>query len=253
MAPINAAFTPHMAHLHHTGDLDGAARAYGTATRWILQCRRRRSSCSSCCPATCSPSSAPATPRPPSLTVVLVVGQVVSAAAGPCGTVLTMSGRVALTMADNLAVLVLDVVLTLVLVPRLGVLGAALAWSTSLVLGNLAKLLQVRTVVGLVPGGRRWGAVALAAVPAAGAALAVRALTDGPLPAALVGGPAVLVVYVGGARCCSGSTTRTAPCWPRSCPAGAGGTPGGGRGRGGTTGRADLPVGLTGGRAGRIP
>jgi len=130
------------------------------------------------------------------LTVVLVVGQVVSAAAGPCGTVLTMSGRVVLTMADNVAVLVLDVVLTLLLVPHLGVLGAALAWSVSLVLVNVAKLLQVRHVVGLTPVGARWGGVLLAAVPAAGAALVVRALSDGPLAAALLGGPVVLVVYL---------------------------------------------------------
>ena len=36
LPPITATFAPHMAHLHHSKDYAGAARAYGSATRWTL-------------------------------------------------------------------------------------------------------------------------------------------------------------------------------------------------------------------------
>ncbi len=195
MAPVNAAFTPHMAHLHHVGDLPGAARAYGSATRWILLLSAPAFVLLAVLPDDLLELFGPGYAAAAAVTVVLAAGQLVSAAAGPCGTVLTMSGRVRLTMADNLLVLVLDVVLTLVLVPRYGVLGAAVAWSLSLVVVNLLKLWQVRRVVGLAPAGAGWLAVAVAAAPAVGAALLVRVLTDGPLAAVLVGGPVVLLVF----------------------------------------------------------
>jgi len=252
MAPINATFTPHMAHLHHTGDQDGAARAYGSATRWILLLSAPAFVLLAVLPGDLLAFFGPGYEAAAALTVVLVVGQLVSAAAGPCGTVLTMSGRVVLTMADNVAVLVLDVVLTLLLVPRLGVLGAALAWSTSLVLVNVAKLLQVRHVVGLAPAGARWGSVLVASLPAAGAALLVRALTDGPLAAALVGGPAVAVVYLA-ALLLVGIDDEDRAVLASLLPAAARGRHARRPGGDGRTGRGDVSGRPDHRRAGRIP
>lgn len=196
MAPVNAAFTPHMAHLHHRGDLARAQEAYGSATRWIVTLSAPAFVLLLVLAPQLLGFFGPSYPDAAAVTVVLALGQLVSAAAGPCGTVLTMSGRVVLSMADNIGALVLHVVLTLLLVPVTGVLGAAIAWSTALVLVNLAKLAQVRSL-GMVPRGAGWGRVALAALPAAAVALVVRALTDDWVPAALVGGPLVLLAFGG--------------------------------------------------------
>jgi O-antigen/teichoic acid export membrane protein len=196
MAPVNAAFTPHMAHLHHRGERAQAQEAYGSATRWIVTLSAPAFVMLLVLAPQLLAFFGPSYPAAAAVTVVLALGQLVSAAAGPCGTVLTMSGRVVLSMVDNIGALALHVALTLLLVPVTGVLGAAIAWSTALVLVNLAKLAQVRRL-GLVPRGAGWGRVALAALPALAVALVVRALTDGWVPAAFVGGPLVLLAFGG--------------------------------------------------------
>lgn len=194
MAPITNSFTPHMAHLAHTGRKDEAARTYGSATRWILA------------------ASLPAfvvlvTFAGPLLfifgkeftvgaevTIVLALGQLVAAAAGPCGVVLNMSGRVGLSMVDNVGVLVVNVALTLLLVPWLGIVGAALAWSVSLVVVNAVKVLQVHRVLGIVAVGSRVGPLVLVSLPAAAVGLAVRALVERPLVELVVGVPLVVAL-----------------------------------------------------------
>lgn len=194
MAPITNAFTPHMAHLAHLGHRDEAARAYGTATRWILA------------------ASLPAfvllvTFAGPVLglfgqdfvagamvTVVLAVGQFVAAVAGPCGVVLNMSGRVVLSMVDNVGVLILNVVLTLLLVPPFGITGAALAWSISLVVVNVTKVLQVYWVLGTIALGARIVPLILASLPAAALGLGVRSVVEEPVTALIVGVPLLLTV-----------------------------------------------------------
>jgi O-antigen/teichoic acid export membrane protein len=130
------------------------------------------------------------------VTVVLAVGQLVSAAAGPCGTVLNMSGRVGLNMVDNVAVLALNLVLNLVLIPRNGVLGAAVAWSLSLVLVNVAKVVQAYLVVGVRARGVRLGRTMTAELCAAAAALAVERWVEDWVRALVIGAPAILVVFV---------------------------------------------------------
>lgn len=114
-----------------------------------------------------------------------------------------MSGRVGLSMVDNVGVLFVDVALTLLLVPWLGIVGAALAWSVSLVVVNAVKVLQVHRVLGIVAVGSRVGPLVLVSLPAAAVGLAVRALVERPLVELVVGVPlvvalqAVLLIRVG--------------------------------------------------------
>ncbi|MGL5866954.1 MAG: lipopolysaccharide biosynthesis protein [Dermatophilaceae bacterium] len=196
MPPITNAFTPHMAHLAHTGQQEAAARAYGDATRWIL--------------AASLPAFVVLIAFPDQLlrlfgedfrtgatvTVILAVGQLVAAAAGPCGVVLNMSGRVWISMVDNIGALALTIALTLLLVPQLGISGAAVAWSVSLVVANVAKVLQVRWLLGIVADGSGVAALVVSVLPALGAALLVRAVVDDSMTSLLVGIPVVVVVTV---------------------------------------------------------
>lgn len=131
------------------------------------------------------------------MTVVLALGQLVNAATGPCGTVLNMSGRVAVNMADNLAALVLNMLLNLWLIPAYGIVGAALAWSVSLIVVNVARVLQVRALVGALPFtvGMLKGIAAGAAALLAG--LLVRWLLPGWPWRLGVGLLAIVVVYLG--------------------------------------------------------
>lgn len=197
MAPINAAFAPHLAHLHHTGQLPEMARTYGTATSWIVRLSMPAFIVLVVFPQDLLRFFGHDFRTGASVTAILACGQLVSAAAGPCGTVLSMSGRVGLNMADNVGVLVLNVAMNLWLIPHYAAVGAAVAWSISLAGVNVVKLVQVRYIVHVAPAGSGIAKGLLAAIPALGAGAIIQMLVDGWLTAVLLGGFAVVVVYAG--------------------------------------------------------
>lgn len=114
------------------------------------------------------------------VTVLLAVGQMVDAATGPCGMMLTMSGRPGWGLADNVATLVLNVVLNLVLIPPFGIVGAAVAWSLSLVVVNLARVVQVWLVLRMLPFELGQLRTLAAAAAAAGCGLLAARSLEGP-------------------------------------------------------------------------
>lgn len=151
MLPINASFTPHIAHLHHTGETRELARMYAAATSWIVRLSLPAFVALMVFPHDLLRIFGHGFVAGASVTVILAVGQLVRAATGPCGTLLNMSGRVAVNMADNVGVLVLNIVLNLVLIPPYGIVGSAVAWSISLALVNLLRVWQVHSIVGVNP------------------------------------------------------------------------------------------------------
>jgi len=80
--------------------------------------------------------------------VVLVLGQVVNAATGSVGVILGMTGHAGrLTLNAGLTAM-LTIGLNLLLIPRFGIVGAALATSAALVSVNVLRTIQVRRVLG---------------------------------------------------------------------------------------------------------
>jgi O-antigen/teichoic acid export membrane protein len=197
MAPINAAFTPHMAHLFHTDQLAASAQAYGSATRWILTLSMPAFIVLIAFPRQLLGYFGEEYRSAATVTVVLALGQLVSAASGPCGTVLNMSGRVRLTMVDNIGALVLNVALNFLLIPPYGLVGAAVAWSASLVVANLAKVLQARFVVGVRATDAGLGRILVASVPAAAVAALLEPWTHTWQAVVVGAAPAVAVAFFG--------------------------------------------------------
>jgi O-antigen/teichoic acid export membrane protein len=76
--------------------------------------------------------------------LILVVGFAFNAIAGPAGTILNMSLLNKLVLLDNILAVVSNVGLNLLLVPRWGMVGAAIAWSSSLFLVNSLMMYQLR-------------------------------------------------------------------------------------------------------------
>ena len=66
------------------------------------------------------------------------------------------AGRSSLSMVNNLVALITNIVLNLALIPSMGLRGAALAWSASVVLTNLLPTLEVHHTMGYHPYGRAW-------------------------------------------------------------------------------------------------
>lgn len=108
---------------------------------------------------------------------ILCLAMLVATGCGPVDAVLLMAGRSSLSLVNTAVALGLNLGLGLVLIPRAGITGAALAWLVALSFRNLAPLVQVRRLLDLRPFGLGWPVVAIAA-PAlfGGVALAVRQL-----------------------------------------------------------------------------
>ncbi|MDP3892415.1 lipopolysaccharide biosynthesis protein, partial [Nocardioides sp.] len=123
---------------------------------------------------------------------VMAVAMLVSVAAGPLDTVLLMAGRSRASLGNALTAMTVDLVLCFLLIPVVGLVGAALAWGAAVLARTALTLVQVRRHLGVTPGGR---AVIVASVLPV-VCLAVPVATHSLLGAGTLGGFA-LVLGVG--------------------------------------------------------
>lgn len=106
--------------------------------------------------------------------VLLMAGaQLFAVATGPCDTLLLMSGRSTLSLANSLTALALDLTLCVVLIPEMGITGAALAWAIAVSIRCLLALIQVRVTMKILS----FGPAALVAALANIVSFAVPLLT----------------------------------------------------------------------------
>lgn len=97
-------------------------------------------------------------------TVILAMAMLLATGSGPVDVMLLMAGRSGLSLVNNAAALIVDLALNAVLIPRLGVTGAAIAWAAALATRNLLPLVQVRKLTGMTPAGAGLGLAAASAV-----------------------------------------------------------------------------------------
>jgi O-antigen/teichoic acid export membrane protein len=85
--------------------------------------------------------------------VLLAGAMLVATGCGMVTMLLLMSGRSRENLLNVLVALVTNVSLNVVLIPRIGIMGAAIAWAVAIVLSNLLPLVQVHRAYGLDPFG----------------------------------------------------------------------------------------------------
>lgn len=83
--------------------------------------------------------------------VVMAIGMMLAMAAGPLDTLLLMAGGSTTSLWNSIVALVIDVGLCLVLIPRWGIVGAAVAWAAAVVVRNALTLVQVHRIVAVTP------------------------------------------------------------------------------------------------------
>ena len=86
--------------------------------------------------------------------LVLAAAMLLANACGMVDTLLNMAGRTAWTLANATIALAVMVSVDLVLIPRMGILGAAVGWAAAIVVNNLLPLTQLVLSLGLHPFGR---------------------------------------------------------------------------------------------------
>jgi O-antigen/teichoic acid export membrane protein len=97
---------------------------------------------------------------------IMALAQLVNSATGPAGNVLIMTGHERAAACGIGAGLIVNLVLSIVLVPWLGVTGGAIAFASSLVLWNTALVVIARRRVGVNVTAFRWLAISVPPVAA---------------------------------------------------------------------------------------
>ncbi|MGC3994497.1 MAG: oligosaccharide flippase family protein [Propionicimonas sp.] len=105
--------------------------------------------------------------------LVMAVAMLIGVASGPIDTLLLMSGRSGLSLVNSLAALTVDLGLCLVLIPQIGILGAAVAWCVAVAVRALLGCLQVWRQLRISPLSRESLVVAVTAIGCFAAPLAV--------------------------------------------------------------------------------
>lgn len=100
---------------------------------------------------------------------VLGLTMLVATSVGTVDMVLLMGGKSSWNLINTVVGLSSNIILNLLLIPRYGGTGAAIAWSSSILFTNLAPLVQVWKFLGMHPFGRGFPKVVLAAGAAYGA------------------------------------------------------------------------------------
>lgn len=188
---------PQIARLYAAGDIRQASLALRTATTWnVLIAWPVYLTCATIPSAVLLvfgegyQSGAP-------VVVILALVMLIGTAAGPVDIALLMIGRSVQSLRNNMAALATNLGLNLALVPVLGISGAALSWSASIVVSNALPTWQIRPILGNASDRRTLLAAGLAVVSFVIPPVVARLLgVESPvalLGATLVGG----LVYLG--------------------------------------------------------
>jgi hypothetical protein len=121
-------------------------------------------------------------------TVMLILGlaMLVATACGQVDMVLITTGRSSWSLYNGLLAMVINVGVDLILIPRIGITGAAIGWAAAIGITNLVPLVQVASAAKVHPFGRgSLTAVLLATFSFAAIPLTVRALAGNGAPAVI--------------------------------------------------------------------
>ncbi|WP_229072088.1 lipopolysaccharide biosynthesis protein [Actinoplanes sp. DH11] len=190
---LSQSVQPRLAEALSTGDSAAANRLYQTATGWlVLVTWPINLLVIACAPWYLRLFGAEyAAGRP--VVLVLAGAMLVATGCGMVDMVLAMAGRTSMNLGNVLVALVVMVGLDLLLIPRHGALGAAVALASAVVVNNLLPLAQVHRSTGLHPFGTGTRAAALLSLGCFGvlpAAVTALAGPAGLAPALAVAAPA---------------------------------------------------------------
>ncbi len=131
---------------------------------------------------------------------VLAIAMLVATGIGPVDVVLLMGGRSLWNLFNVIVALALNIGISLVLIPKIGITGAAVAWAAAILFNNIAPLIEVRAFLKVDPFGRGFPAVAASAIVCFGGIGAAVRLTAGEtLPAFIAYMVVASIVYAGAA------------------------------------------------------
>ncbi|MDP9239192.1 MAG: flippase [Actinomycetota bacterium] len=151
---ISTTIQPQIAHLLAKDDRLGAASVYRVATMWLVLLTWPIYLLSAVFAEQLLHIFGRAYTAGAAVIVVLSCAMLVASACGTVDVMLVMAGRATWTMANSFVALAVNIALNLFLIPRWGILGAAVAWAVAILVNNLAPLTQLAASMRLHPFGR---------------------------------------------------------------------------------------------------
>jgi O-antigen/teichoic acid export membrane protein len=148
---ISYAVQPRLAGLVAVRDLDSARRLFRLSTVWLVALTWPLFLAVAVAAPLILDILGPAYHSGRTAMLLLAGAMLVGSASGLVDIVLITLGKTRWNLADTAAAFTINVTLNLLLIPPLGISGAALAWAVSIVAVNVAALVQVRCGFRFVP------------------------------------------------------------------------------------------------------
>jgi len=164
LTSVNQIFSPMIAELHSSGSHELLQRLYVWITKWVLVVTIPLAAALIIFAAPVMTVFGSGFRSGAAVLVVCAIAQVVNCAAGSVGFLLLMSGNQMALMKIQAVNAVVMVLISIALVPRIGIVGAALGLSASVVGTNAWCLLEVRKRLSLFPYNRSYIKIVLSSV-----------------------------------------------------------------------------------------
>jgi O-antigen/teichoic acid export membrane protein len=190
---------PLMAQLHDGGDREGLARLYATTTRWTFGLSVPFFLIIVLYPEAILSLFGGAFADGATALVIVAFAGLVGAATGTCQGMIDMTGHTRVKLANAILNTVVLVGGGALLIPRSGVIGAAVASLIAVATVNVASVVALWVLERYLPFDRDWWKPVVAGLGALGFGLALRSLTGvgTDLASAVLQGAVVSVVYIG--------------------------------------------------------
>lgn len=159
---MNKAFQPRISALLAQGRQEQAETLYQVATWWLMAASLPIYITLALFPSYLLQVFGPQFSIGNAALALLSLAMLINVSTGNVGAVLLMGGKSSWNLMNAFGALVLNVTLNLILIPRLGMVGAAIAWGVSIAAQNLAAVIQVRALLGLRPFGSGYPVVVVA-------------------------------------------------------------------------------------------
>jgi O-antigen/teichoic acid export membrane protein len=219
------AISPQVSALLARGEHRGVAALYQTTTRWLMLAAWPMYLIFAVFPGVVLGIFGSRYAGGAAALAVLSLAMLVNLGTGNVTVVLLMGGKSSWGAINTGAALIVNIGLNLLLIPHLGILGAAIAWGASIVVDNLAAMAELKWVLGLEIFGRGYGLALALTVGCFGVSgIVVRALLGETLLALAVTlaiGIAAFAMALYSARTPLQLATVAAALRPRTVPAAA--------------------------------
>jgi O-antigen/teichoic acid export membrane protein len=144
-------FAPVISELWERGELNELEATFKTVTKWIFSLGLPVFLVFMLFPTVVLRIFGGGFPEASTTLRLLSMGEMVNAAVGPIGFILSMTGRQKLNLVNSIVLAGLNIALNVIMIPKYGIAGAGLATAISLGLLNIVRVVQVKILYGFTP------------------------------------------------------------------------------------------------------